>query len=170
MTQRKYSFFFIIIINAVTTYGQVRFSGDSETYGTGSVTYLNKRTTSLGEDVTKRGYYIGPHALGDTITILLNKFENDFVYYEMGIGAYAVEEKKIIKPAIHKAVWRINKYYEKKVEKGDITEQNAYSRMKSVLKKAIRLKNYHTEDVEAKLKKIRKASEIEEYFDKIKFR
>ncbi|WP_436517506.1 hypothetical protein [Ekhidna sp. To15] len=159
-----------IFTSAISLYGQARFSGSSEAYGTGGVTYLNKSTTSLGEDATKRGYYVGPHVLGDTITMLLNRFENDFVYYEMGTGAYAVEEKKVIKPSLHKAIWRVNKYYEKKVDAGDITERNAYIRMKAVVSKGIKLKNYYTEDIEAKLKKMKKAPEIEAYLDKIKFR
>ena len=170
MTKKNFAITLALLTICVASYGQARFSGSSEAYGTGSVTYLNKSTTSIGEDATKRGYYVGPHVLGDTITMLLNRFENDFVYYEMGTGAYAVEEKKVIKPAIHKAIWRVNKYYEKKVDAGEITERNAYIRMKAVVAKGIRLKNYYTEDIENKLKKMKKAPEIEAYLDKIKFR
>lgn len=160
----------IVLISFLTCslIGKAQFSETG--VRTDGLIYLNENQTAVGSSATKRGYYVGPHVLGDTITMLLNKFENDYVYYEQGTGAYAVEEKKIIKPVIYKSVKKVSKYYEKKVDKGEITERNAYVRVKSILAKAIKIRNYYSEDVELDLKRIKKAADIEEYFDKIKFR
>lgn len=134
------------------------------------VTYLNKNEGSKGLDDYKRGYYVGPHVLGDTITMLLNRFETDYVYYIPGDGAYAVTEKKIIKPIIYKAIKRVNKYYEKSVDKNKVSEAVAYGKMKMILNKGIRLRDYYTEKVEADLKKMKDPVAIEEYLSKIEFR
>ena len=136
----------------------------------GAMVVLDPTSISVGDNAKKRGYYVGPHVLGDTITMLMNKFQNDYVYYESTGGAYNVEEKKIIKPSIYRAILKVNKHYEKAVSKGNITEGNAYGRMKSILRKGIELKNYYTEDVEVQLKKLKKAEDIERYLDTIKFR
>ena len=134
--------------------------------GSGAV-YLNKNESGAGGSAKKRGYYVGPHVLGDTITALLNKFENYYVYYEESGGAYSVEEKIIIKPQIYKAVKRVNKYYEKGFDKGTVPRREAYASLKSVLTKSIKLRDYYTENVERDLKKMKDGKEIVEYIDKI---
>ncbi len=134
------------------------------------IVYLNEQQTAEGSNAKKRGYYVGPHVLGDTITMLLNKFENDYVYYKETGGAYSVEEKKVIKPTIYQAVKKLNRHYEKLLAKGGITEGNAYARMKTIIYKGLELKNYYTSDVERKLKKLKKPDEIEKYLASIKFR
>lgn len=134
------------------------------------IIYLNKEQSAEGSNAKKRGYYVGPHVLGDTITMLLNKFENDYVYYKVTGGAYNVEEKNVVKPTIYQAVRKLNRYYEKALTKGSITEPNAYVRMKSIIYKGLELKNYYTADVERKLKKLKKPEDIEKYLMSIRFR
>lgn len=149
----------------------IAFSQFSETGARADgIIYLNEQQTAEGSNAKKRGYYVGPHVLGDTITMLLNKFENDYVYFQETGGAYSVEEKKIIKPSIYRAIKRVNKHYEKTLAKGQITEGNAYARLKAVIYKGLELKNYYTSDVEKRLQKIKKPEEIERYLTSIKFR
>ena len=123
-----------------------------------------------GANSKKRGYYVGPHVLGDTITMLLNKFEMDFVYYESGDGAYSVEEKKIIKPVLYKSIKKLVKQYTKDVKKGNVAGDLAYSRLKLIIQRGIRLKNYDTFKVENELNAIKSVEELEEYILKLKFK
>ncbi len=151
-----------ILMTVLTVSGQAIVNNS----GSGGV-YLNKNESGSGGSATKRGYYVGPHVLGDTITALMNKFENYYVYYEESGGAYSVEEKIIIKPQIYKAVKKVNKYYEKSLKKGNISEKEAYASMKKLLTKGIKLRDYYTENVERDLKKMKDVNKITEYVDKI---
>lgn len=129
--------------------------------------YLNKQEYSEGLNSKKRGYYVGPHILGDTLTMLLNKFENSYVYYEVSGGAYSTEEKNIIKPVIYKTIHKLDRYYTKKFNKGNISKRNAYIRLKSIVTKGIALKNYYTTNVEEQLKEIKNPEKLEEFLDSI---
>lgn len=135
----------------------------------GGAIYLNKNEADIDNSL-KRGYYVGPHILGDTITMLLNKFENDYSYYKESGGAYSTEEKIVLKAPIYKAVKKVNKYYEKGVKKNKLAEASSYESMKRVLNIAIKLRNYDTRTVEAGLGKLKTVKEIEDYLYSLKFR
>jgi len=152
----------VLIFLTATVFGQAQAT-------TGGVTYLNKNENDSDADYKKRGYYVGPHILGDTITMLMNKFENDYVFYEETEGAYSVEEKVILKPYLYNSVKKIERKYRKGVKKGKIKPDVAYSKLKLLLKRAIRMKTYNTKEVESTLKKLRKPEEKEEYLLSLKF-
>lgn len=135
----------------------------------GTTTYLYKNESDIAAG-KKTGYYVGPHILGDTITMLLNKFESEYVYFEESGGAYSVEEKKFLKPEIYKAVSRINKYYEKGVKKNKITEKDAYEKLKGILMVGIKLKGYQTSEVEKQLASIKELSDQEQYLLSLQYR
>lgn len=138
----------------------------------GGAIYLNKNEADVEEE-GKRGYYVGPHILGDSITEMMNKFEKEYVYYVKTGGAYSTEEKKTIKYPIYKAVHRVNKYFEKNIKKDKIDASEigeAKKELKMVLKKGIMLKDYYSTKVEEDLRKMKSPKEIIEYFEKIKFR
>lgn len=135
--------------------------------------YLNKNESEPSDLGIKRGYYVGPHVLGDSITQLLNKFEEEYVYYKKTEGAYATEEKKNIKFSIYKAVHRVDDYYVKGIKKGKIDASRigeAKKNLKMILSKGIRLKSYFTVQVEEDLRKVKAPEEIILYFEKIKFK
>ena len=152
----------ILIIGSFTTYAQA-------VANTGGITYLYKNEGTIKEP-EKKGYYIGPHVLGDTITMLMNKFESEYVYYESTVGAYSTEEKKIFKPFLYQSIKKINKKYEKDIKKDRIDVVTAYERMKKILKMAIKLKNYQTQEVERTLKTLKSAEEKEAFLMSLKFR
>lgn len=154
--------FGVFLGTSITMYSQVQvnFSG---------LMYLNKNESSEGKDATKRGYYIGPHALGDTITMLLNRFENDYVYYKQEDGAYKVEEKKVIKPRLYSAIKKIEKVYMKDLKKGMVEETYVYSKLKLILQRGIKLKLYDTRKVEEELKQIKSVKKMEAYIMALKF-
>ncbi len=157
----KFFVFACALLVSMMSFGQAQvcYSG---------VTYLNKNESRLGKDATKRGYYVGPHALGDTITMLLNRFENDYVYYEEGDGAYRVEEKKIVKPSLYRAIKKIEKHYSKSLKKNSVDESYAYSRLKLIIRKGITLMNYDTREFEEQLRKIKSIERTEEFILKVK--
>lgn len=134
------------------------------------VMYLNKneKPANTGDEY-KRGSYVGPHILGDTITGLLNKFEHDYTYYKPSGGAYSTDMLVINKLPIYKSVKKINKHYEKALKKGKVEEQEAYNNLKKLLLIAIKLNTYYTAEVEEHLKKIKDPEELEEYILSLKF-
>ena len=153
--------FYLLLASTAFSQVQARYDG---------MVYLNKNENTLGEDAKKNGYYVGPHVLGDTITMLLNRFEKDFVYFETGDGAYGVEEKKIIKPDLYNAIKKIEKFYSKSLKKELVEETFAYSRLKLVLQRGIRLKNFDTSVVEKDLKRMKSVEDMENYILELKFK
>jgi hypothetical protein len=121
-------------------------------------------------DDKKRGYYIGPHVLGDTITTLMNEFEKSYVYYQKSGNAYAVEEKMYEKKYIYLPVRKVIRRYNKLLKRDKINEKEAKANLKMILEKAIKMKNYNTSPIEDELKGMKKADEIVAYFQDIKFR
>ena len=148
------------------------FSGSAQTFlsfDDHGVTYLFKNTVS-NENYRKTGYYIGPHVLGDTITMLLNKFESEYVYFVESDGAYSIEEKKFLKPEIYKTVTKLNKHYEKELKKNRIDERDAYNKLNRILTIGIKLKYYQTVELESKLKQIKELIKKEDYLLAVKFK
>jgi hypothetical protein len=131
--------------------------------------YLYKNESDVDESL-KRGYYVGPHILGDTITMLMNRFEKDYTYYQESSGAYKTEEKKINKPNIYFKVKKVEKNLTKEVKKGRMDEDEAYRKLKRTLSLAIKLMNYRTDQVEEDLRKLKKTDEILDYMFDLKFR
>ena len=144
--------------------------GQSMTSDSGGALYLYKSETSNPADLFKRGYYVGPHVLGDTITMLLNAFEQKFTYFKKSEGAYATEEKVVLKRDIYRAINQVNNYYEKGVKKGRISTDEAYSKVKAILTTGVKLMDYNTTQVESQLRKIKSIQETENYLLSIKFR
>ncbi len=159
----KFILITLFLILSIETYSQAQANLS------GGVTYLNKNENTQGNNSKKKGFYVGPHILGDTITMLLNKFENDYVYFETLQGAYGVEEKKVIKPELYSSIKKIEKKYSKGVKKEKIASDLAYSRLKLILQKGIKLMNYNTTKVESDLKNIKSLEAAETYILNLKF-
>jgi hypothetical protein len=165
-TQKTNSLLLIIGVLAFINFNvDAQVSNVSESNG---IVFLNKNSAS---DVSglKRGGYVGPHILGDTVTILMNVFESKYTYYVAGSGAYASDIKKVLKPNIYKSIKSINKFYEKGVKKNKIEDDVAKARMKDVLDIAIKLYGYETSALEGKLKDLKSANQKEAYLKKIVF-
>ena len=75
----------------------------------GGLIYLNPNSSGDNSDNLKRGYYVGPHPLGEDITRKLNDFEEAYVYFEESGGAYSVEQKKYNKPVLYRSIKKLSK-------------------------------------------------------------
>lgn len=148
----------IFILSAAVVQGQNIMSGGA---GDG-VVYL-KPLGSESPAGLKRGSYVGPHLLGDTITQLLNAFEREYVYYKKTSGAYPVEEMVINKRHIYKTVHQLDDYFKDGIQKGEVTITEAYSRYKKILEIGLRLKEFETTQLEKDLKKIKTPQEKEKF-------
>lgn len=136
--------------------------------GAGGI-YLNKNESTSSND-KKKGFYVGPHILGDSITLLINAFENKYVYFQETGGAYNTEEKIVNKPNIYKAVNKVRKHYEKSFKKGKVNLNMAYFKLNKVYRLGIRLWDYQTYKVEKEIKQLKTVEEIENYLFALKFK
>lgn len=162
----------LLVALCLVTISNVAYS-QAVASNSGGAIYLNKNEASNHDPSLRRGAYVGPHVMGDSLTQLLNKFETEYVYYKKGDGAYATEEKKFVKFPIYRAVHRVNDFYVKAVKKGKVDASQIITvkkDLKMVLFKGVLLKNYYTPDVEKDLKKMKDIDQIVDYFKKIEFK
>lgn len=134
------------------------------------IVYLYPNEAEVDVNKYKRGSYAGPHILGEEIDKQLNLFEQNFVYYKKGDGAYAVEEKHVLKPNIYKAVNRVVKQYTKQFKKGKVSAEEAEAAISSALEVGNKLIRFQTEKVEYDLEKVKSVDYIEKYLENIQFR
>jgi RecG-like helicase len=135
------------------------------------VLYLYPNNSEDAKYSNRRGSYVALHPLGAEVTQEMNKFEYEYVYYVKSTGAYAVEEKIILKKPIYSAVKKVEKYYLYKTSKKEFTQQQSEKEFSEILVKAIKLAKYQTIKVETDLKKIKNPEDIINYMnEKIKFK
>ncbi len=158
-------FFFLVFLFCFDNY---LFSQASVTESNG-VFILNPNQKSDEGKSFRRGTYTDAHFFGEDITSKLDLFERNYVYYVPGTGAYAVEEKKILKPEIYKKIKYLDKSLVKSVKQGKMDLENASSKFSSIISLSIKLLNYDTSNVEKDLKKMNNdINEIVAYFEKIR--
>ena len=117
----------------------------------------------------ERGKYNGEHVLGDTITSLLNKFEASYVYYVELEGAYSTKEKKIEKSDIYFSTNKLLKDYKKSLKKDRISEDKAREELIIIMNNVIKLKKYHTENLELLLSENNNVDYIKDTFMNLRF-
>jgi hypothetical protein len=161
--------FFLVMIVGVFVSKTISF-GQAFVSGSSGVLMLNPNAGSTQLKTSlKRGAFIGPHFFGDSIAYKMNQLEQTYVYYQPGTGAYAVEQKIIIKPDIYKKIKSLERHYISLVKKNDALLEESTLKLSNNLKLALKLMNYDTKNVERDLKRIRKPAEIQSYFSKIRF-
>ncbi len=136
--------------------------------GTG-VIYL-KPLSEASPSNLKRGSFIGPHVLGDSVTLLLNNFEKEYVYFKPSSGAYPVEEKVVLKRNLHKKIHEFEDFISKSYKHNLANGVEAGARVSRVLKIGIKLISYDTREVEKEVKKIDLPTEFEKYLLGLQFR
>lgn len=154
---------FILQVTLIELYAQANMSGNLR----GSM-YLYPNSQSVPSAV-KRGSYVTPHMLGDTITSRLNSFEHDYVYFKPGNGAYAVEEQIILKPSIYKAVKSIIKFHEESVLKNGVMPASAATSIGEIVVIGRKLLNYSTTAVEKQVRKLKSVEDKEAYLKSLTF-
>lgn len=118
----------------------------------------------------KRGSYVGPHLLGDTLTDKLNDFEKKYVYYKQTYGGYPVEEKVILKKNIYKKIHDFNDFIVKSCSTGSMTPSEAAQRLAKILNIGIKLASFDTRQLEKDVKKLAEPEEFEKYLSRVRFR
>jgi hypothetical protein len=137
--------------------------------GAGSGVIYLKPLSGTSPSNLKRGSYVGPHILGDSVTSLLNNFEREYVYYKPTYGAYAVEEKVIMKHTIYKKVHDFDKYIIKAYLSDPSAKQEVTTRLVAVINRGIKLLNFDTNQVEKEIKKL-EPPDFEKYLLGLQFR
>ncbi len=160
----KINLIIIVLIVSGNCVAQNLYSGDA---GSG-VMYL-KPLSGASPSNLKRGSYVGPHILGDSVTSILNNFENEYVYFKPTYGAYAVEEKVIMKRTIYKKVHDFDKYISKTYLADPSAKQEVTDRLVSVIKIGIKLLDFDTNQVEMEIKKL-DPPDFEKYLLGLQFR
>ena len=117
----------------------------------------------------KRGSYVGPHVLGDSITHALNNFEREFVYFKSTAGGYAVEEKVVLKRSLYKNIHDFDKYISKAYESNLLSKEEATLRLGNVINTGIKLLNFDTHQLEKDTKKLDPV-DFEKYLKNLQFR
>jgi hypothetical protein len=117
----------------------------------------------------RRGVFAGQHIFGDTITYKMNEFEKKYVYFKPGNGAYAVEEKIILKPQIYKSIKKLDTFFEKEFSEGRMSVVVASDRFTKVLDVGLKLINFQTVQVEKDIKKLKDPLALEKYLLSLKF-
>lgn len=154
---------FILVAWHLTIAQNVFYSGGSEIF------YLNPLDDGVPANV-KKGSYVTPHVLGDSITRLFNELESKYVYYKKSSGAYPVEEKVVLKRNIYAGIYDFNKFLLKSLDRKLISEKEAAARLTKVLKIGIKMAGYDTSGVEKDLKSIKIPTEFENYLLRIRFK
>ncbi len=137
--------------------------------GGGSVLYL-KPMSAASPSNSKRGSYVGPHLLGDSITYALNNFEKAYVYYKTSSGAYPVEEMVVLKRNIYKKVHDFETFISKSYALNLVSKQDAAKRLLSVTNISLKLLSYDTRQLEKEVKKLDVPTDFENYLNELKFK
>ncbi len=136
--------------------------------GAGSGVMLLKPINETSPRNLKRGSYIGPHVLGDSVTMAINNFEKEYVYFKPTSGAYAVEEKIIVKQNIYKKVHDFDRYIVKSFQSDFSSKQELTNRLLTVINVGTKLLNFDTQQVEREIKKLGPV-EFEKYLLNLQF-
>lgn len=134
--------------------------------------YLNPLGFDKSANNAKRGFYIGPHEMGDTITVKKNEFEKAYVFYKKGSGAYATEEKVITKTSIYNAINKVDKELTKQyaAEPSLVKKALLKNRLARVYDMGIKLSKYETRDFEKFIRQKKNVADIEETLMGLKFK
>lgn len=161
---KKVTILFFLFFGIVTAYAQ-----DIATTTSSGMVYLYVNEPEVDVSKYKRGSYSGEHILGEEIDKLLHQFEQNYVYYKKGEGAYAVEEKNVLKPSIYKAINRVIKHNTKQYSKGRMEAEEARVNILNALEVGNKLIRFNTEKVEYDLKNAKGADFISNYLNRIRF-
>jgi hypothetical protein len=133
------------------------------------IIYL-KPMSSASPSNLKKGSYVGPHLLGDSITYLLNNFEKQYVYYKTSSGAYPTEEKVILKTNIYKKVHEFDNFITKSYTYNLDTKKEAIARLTKVISIGVKLLYYDTRQLEKEVKKLKLPTDFERYLNELQFK
>lgn len=137
--------------------------------GGAGVLFLKPMGSSIPTGL-KRGSFVGPHLLGDTITYKLNILEKSYVYFKPTSGAYAVEEKVVLKRNIYKKVKEFDDFITKSYVKGLVTREDAQQRLSNIVDIGIKLMNFDTKQLEKDVRKVSTPVDFERLMNELKFR
>ena len=158
----KFLFFVILFVSHSWASAQNLYSSG------GGVIYLKPLSAASPANL-KRGSYVGPHVLGDSITHALNNFEREFVYFKSTAGGYAVEEKVVLKRILYKNIHDYDKYISKAYESNLLSKEEATLRLGNVINTGIKLLNFDTHQLEKDTKKLDPV-DFEKYLKNLQFR
>lgn len=161
-------FYFLLILTSIiscSVHSQNMYS-DS---GGGGVLYL-KPMSPDSPAYAKRGSFVGPHLLGDSVTSLLNTFEKSYVYYKSSSGAYPVEEMVVLKKSIYKKIHEFDNFISKSYTHKLISKEEAAKRLMKVTNIGIKLMSFDTRQLEKEVKRLNVPTDFERYLGELKFR
>jgi len=158
----KFLFFVILFVSHSWASAQNLYSSG------GGVIYLKPLSAASPANL-KRGSYVGPHVLGDSVTHLLNNFEREYVYFKPTPGGYAVEEKVTLKRNIYKNTHDFDKYISQAYEVNLLSKEEATLRLGNVINTGIKLLNFDTNQLEKDIKKLGPL-DFEKYLANLQFR
>lgn len=156
-----------LIIVLLIGYGSCQGQNIYSNGGNG-VIYLRPLSSASPANL-KRGSYVGPHVLGDSVTHLLNNFEREYVYFKPTSGGYAVEEKVTLKRNIYKNIHDFDKYISQAYEVNLLSKEEATLRLGTVINTGIKLLNFDTNQLEKDIKKLGPL-DFEKYLTNLQFR
>jgi hypothetical protein len=135
----------------------------------GGVVFLYRNESEVIPDGLRRGTYSGTHPLGFSVAEKLNLFEREYVYFRKSTGAYATEEKIIIKKTLYRSIRKLDKFFINSSTSGVLSKQEAEKQYLDLLDIAIKLSRYNTEKVEVELQKLKNEEETIHFLMQIRF-
>lgn len=164
MKTYQYTFLLFILMQFSNAYSQAVISEQNGTI----LINRNQSEEEIARNL-KRGSYNESHLLGDSVSHELNEFEKAYVYYLPGSGAYATEQKKVIKPIIYEKIHFLDKNYTKMARKSLQSIPELRYKFIKILNIATPLVSFDTKKVDQDLSTIKDVQSIENYFLRIKF-
>ncbi len=161
-TVKRFLVFTGILFMSVQGFGQATVDNS----GPIIMLYKNGDKSVKGDD---RGYYVGPHILGEDMTELINDFEATYTYYVESGGAYSSKQKRIEKPIIYKSIKRLMRHYNKVLKKSPESATTIDTNLTHVLEIGLKLMLVNSSVVETSLRSTKSPADIEKYLLSLKF-
>ena len=132
---------------------------------------LDKQWHIYGDIPVAKVVFESDHFLGEGIAKKWDTFVHNYTHeYDMSVG-FSDTSVEIVKPAVYKAVNKVNKYYKKAVNKNQISRDAAITNMAHILDCAnVICFEQDTQTLEQALRSADRPEAIIALFDKVKLR
>lgn len=104
---------------------------------------------------------------GEDIGLKFYVLAQSYTYVVPGTPSSPGDKTEIEKPVIYNNVKKMNRYYKKKVKKGEMTKEEAKKKLHHVLNVGLSIKNQATGPFEDALRKKKSADEVAALFDAV---
>lgn len=124
---------------------------------------IDKKIESIDISIVKN------HKLGDEVAKRLHLIENSYTYYSKSPGA--ISSKKIIqKPIIYNSIYKIEKYYRRKVRKASLERGKAIDELSQYLESTLLLLYKDTQEFEEELNRTDSEENMIAVFERVKIK